>query len=300
MKITTYPKVLYYHIVADSFPEIYPKGITVARFFDQIKKLKEWGYHFRPLSETLNHPQRNRFARKDIVLTFDDGFAANYPSLMYLLTELKIKPTLFLIGKCIDNRELAWNHKLILIKQYCSTEKINKAIKKYLPNATITTFFSSVTMADKDNITDLLWQEIMPFSEKEFLEKNKPFLSLSQLNSLVNAGIELGIHSWSHPDFGRLTFSEAFTEIDKCYSAMKESGLPCQNYFAYPYGRPASKEMETKLKENLDLAATFGIRYKLGDNQFSETRWQRIKMDGSKMENTMQFLIAPCLRLLKK
>ncbi|MDD3869428.1 MAG: hypothetical protein PHN58_03160, partial [Candidatus Cloacimonetes bacterium] len=93
MKIATSPKVLYYHIVADSFPEIYPQGISVSSFFTQLRAFQQKGYNFRPLSEVLADPQQ--FDGKDLVISFDDGFAVNYPVLMYLSKEYKIKPTLF-------------------------------------------------------------------------------------------------------------------------------------------------------------------------------------------------------------
>lgn len=56
-------------------------------------------------------------------------------------------------------------------------------------------------MSEKDTVTDSLWKEVMPFSESDYLQKHKPFLSLAQMKSLQKAGVEFGIHSWSHPDF---------------------------------------------------------------------------------------------------
>ncbi len=297
MKIATSPKVLYYHIVADSFPEIYPQGISVSSFFTQLRAFQQKGYNFRPLSEVLADPQQ--FDGKDLVISFDDGFAVNYPVLMYLSKEYKIKPTLFLIGKCIDNREMAWNHKLILLKQYCSSEKLALIIDNYVPGATPASLFSCVSMSDKDEIANSLWNEIMPFSEKDYLNNHKPFLSISQLESLLDAGVELGIHSWSHPDFSRLSYIEAYNELEQCFSLMEEVNLPCHRYFAYPYGRPAATAVESKLIKKIKLSATFGISYKLGDNRSVDSRWQRTKMDGSKIMNWEQFYLSPYLRLLK-
>jgi len=297
MKIATTPRVLYYHIVADKFPEIYPNGISVSNFFRQLGQLKRQGYKFRSLSEVLANPKK--FNDKDIVLTFDDGFSTNYPVLMYLCKEYNIKPTVFLIGKCIDNKEMAWNHKLLLMKRYCSPVKLSAQIDNYVPGATISSLFSRIEMSEKDTVTDSLWKEVMPFSESDYLQKHKPFLSLTQMKSLQKAGVEFGIHSWSHPDFSRLIYPEAYTELDLCFKQMEELSVPCKRYFAYPYGRPAQNEIETRLIKNFQLSATFGISYGLGDNSLPYTRWQRIKMDGRKLTNQQQFLLMPWLRSIK-
>ncbi|HPH93764.1 MAG TPA: polysaccharide deacetylase family protein [Candidatus Cloacimonas sp.] len=297
MKLNTTPRVLYYHIVADKFPEIYPYGISVSNFFKQLGRLKRRGYKFRSLSEILANPKR--FNDKDLALSFDDGFSANYPVLIYLCKEYNIKPTVFLIGKCVDNKEMAWNHKLLLMKRYCSPGKLSAEINKYVPGATISTLFSRIEMSEKDEITDAIWNEVMPFSQSNYLQKHKPFLSLTRIQSLQKAGVDFGIHSWSHPDFGRLNYSEAYTELDLCFKQNEELSLSFKRYFAYPYGRPAQKDIETKLIKNFQLLATFGISYGLGDNRLPYTRWQRIKMDSSKLVNREQFLVMPWLRSFK-
>jgi len=297
MKLNTTPRVLYYHIVADKFPEIYPYGISVSNFFKQLGQLKRRRYKFRSLSEILANPKR--FNDKDLALSFDDGFSANYPVLIYLCKEYNIKPTVFLIGKCVDNKEMAWNHKLLLMKRYCSLAKLSAEINKYVPGATISTLFSRIEMSEKDEITDAIWNEVMPFSQSNYLQKHKPFLSLTQIQSLQKAGVDFGIHSWSHPDFGRLNYSEAYTELDLCFKQNEELSLSFKRYFAYPYGRPAQKDIETKLIKNFQLLATFGISYGLGDNRLPYTRWQRIKMDSSKLVNREQFLVMPWLRSFK-
>lgn len=297
MKLNTTPRVLYYHIVSDKFPEIYPYGISVSNFFKQLGQLKRRGYKFRSLSEILANPKR--FNAKDLALSFDDGFSANYPVLIYLCKEYNIKPTVFLIGKCIDNKEMAWNHKLLLMKRFCSPVKLSAEIDKYVPGATISTLFSRIEMSEKDEITDAIWKEVMPFSQSNYLQKHKPFLSLTRIQSLQKAGVDFGIHSWSHPDFGRLNYSEAYTELDLCFKQNEELSLSFKRYFAYPYGRPAQKDIETKLIKNFQLLATFGISYGLGDNRLPYTRWQRIKMDSSKLVNREQFLVMPWLRSFK-
>ncbi|HPB18684.1 MAG TPA: polysaccharide deacetylase family protein [Candidatus Cloacimonas sp.] len=297
MKIATTPQVLYYHIVADKFPDIYPHGISVANFFKQMGQLQQQGYKIRSLTEILSAP--SRFSGKDLALTFDDGFAVNYPVWMYLSKEYNIKPTLFLIGKGIDNQEIAWNHKLLLMKHYCPAEKLSTAIGKYVPGANIKTLFSRIAMRTKDEIINAIWKEVMPFSESAYLKKYKPYLSYNQLSSLYKAGVEFGLHSWSHPDFSQLTYPEAYTELDLCLQKMEELSIPCKRYFAYPYGRPASDEIETKLIKNMRITATFGISYKIGDNRYPYSRWQRTNMEGGKLTNREQFLIMPWLRSIK-
>lgn len=282
-------RVLYYHVIADQLPDLYPQGIGIRRFLYQLSVFKALGWRFASLSEALvsNHP-------KQLCITLDDGLAANYPILMQLNEMYGVKPTLFLIGRCVDNRALAWNHKLILLRRYVPRDLLNHQINLLIPGADHITLFSRVNMQDKDLIVDRLWSKLIPWSEHEYLEKNKPFFSVEQLKSLANKGIRLALHSHSHPDFSRLSKAETKAEIEQNIETLTSYKLPWENHFAYPYGRVGSNP--ESLAQEMKIDASFGTYYKAGNNLAGQAHWQRQCMELSARQNFREFVMMPGLR----
>ncbi len=292
----SYTRIFYYHVIADSQPDIYPNGISPARFVNQITWLKRLGWQFISLSRALN--SANGDSVKRICITLDDGFAINYPILMQLMQKHGIQPTLFLIGKCLDNKALAWNHKLILLRRYVNPQKLDQQIGKMLPGADQSKLFAKITMQEKDQLTDRLWLELLPWTQAEYLARNKPFLSTEQLQNLLESGAELALHSQTHPDFSRLDHQTAYSEIQANLQAMENLKLPFQRILAYPYGRCADKAVESFLHKELQIAKFLGTRYVLGDNSATVTRWQRQNLEQAAGHNLTEFFAKPQLRKL--
>ncbi|HSX44869.1 MAG TPA: polysaccharide deacetylase family protein [Candidatus Saccharimonadales bacterium] len=55
------------------------------------------------------------------------------------------------------------------------------------------------------------------------------------LKRMQTDGDEVGNHSWSHPDFTRLTVPEIQDQISKTQAAVVTAGLPAPQYFRPPY-----------------------------------------------------------------
>lgn len=286
-------RILYYHVIANQKPDIYPLGISVSSFFRQLSWLKTRGWKFVSLSEAL---QTNR--PKQVCITLDDGLAVNYPVLLQMNELYGIKPTLFLIGKCIDNKALAWNHKLILLRKYVPATKLNQHINNAISGANLSNLFSVISMRDKDLIMDRLWSELLAWTEHEYLARNKPFYTQEQLTTLAAKGIELALHSHTHPDFSRLDKDEAKAEIDLNIQAMENLNLPWHKHFAYPYGRTGSNPHA--LLPSLNLQASFGTFYKAGDNLPAQKHWQRQCMERNLWQNLKEYYFMPEMRKWKR
>ena len=289
-------RILYYHVIADNLPDIYPQGISLPGFIRQMNWLKRSGWSFTKLSDVVSGATKST---KNTSITLDDGLACCFPALMHMIKNLNIKPTLFLIGKCLDNRALAWNHKLILLRRYVPMAKLERCIAEVLPRADSQNLFSRVAMAEKDELTDQLWKALMPFSQKDYLMRNKPFLSKEQMRELVSKGAELALHSFSHPDFSRVNYEEAKMELVSNCQALEELDLQYFKLFAYPYGLAGDESREIKLNQDLGISAFFGVRYSVGYNQPGKLKWQRQNMEQNQLKNTLEFICKPQLRYLK-
>lgn len=290
-------RVLYYHVIANELPEIYPAGIKVQRFELQMLWLKKLGFGFLPLSQALSAleaPEKNCFC-----LSLDDGFASSYPALLEMAVKFNLRPTLFLIGKCLDNQALAWNHKLIILKNRIPQARLEGLISELLSGTELVNLFKNMPMNRKDEICDTLWTALMPMPEAEYLQQNKPFLSREQLDDLLSCGIELASHSYSHPNFSRLNLAEAKDEVLASFTAFTGKGLPYQKILAYPYGLACDASTEASLISQSGLKATLGTLYSHGDNIAPNTRWQRQCMEASPLANLLEFGLRPMVRVLK-
>jgi peptidoglycan/xylan/chitin deacetylase (PgdA/CDA1 family)/GT2 family glycosyltransferase len=61
-------------------------------------------------------------------------------------------------------------------------------------------------------------------------------LDAGELRELVRRGVEVGAHTQTHPDLGRVAPAEAAAEIAGSLADLEAVGLPRPRSFAYPYG----------------------------------------------------------------
>ena len=70
----------------------------------------------------------------------------------------------------------------------------------------------------------------------------EPLLDAEQLKSLDGKVLDIGLHSFSHKNYGSLTAEEIERDIRACIDSATENGIPFTPVFAYPYGgRPVDK-----------------------------------------------------------
>jgi peptidoglycan/xylan/chitin deacetylase (PgdA/CDA1 family) len=298
-------RVLYWHNVYTIEPGLYKDGVTALEFETQIIALKKAGFRFISLAEALNRARSKAKAEQTVSITTDDGFACNHNTILPILKRHGLPISIFLIGKCLDNRALAWNHKLLIVRARADAASLDKAINSLasqyqlsLSKNTAASLFS-VPMRLKDAFADKLWELFCEESQAEYLAKHKPFLSSEQLTELIEYGAEIGTHSHSHPDFERLTYPEMLKEIERSCSALQEhTGSPIP-YFAYPYGRYNSAAISSKLCRDTSLDLCLGGRYSLKDNRGDSRLWQRQKMEQDISKVNQEILLKPYLRAAK-
>jgi peptidoglycan/xylan/chitin deacetylase (PgdA/CDA1 family) len=88
----------------------------------------------------------------------------------------------------------------------------------------------------------------------------------AELRSLDPAIVQLALHGYSHRDMGSLRPAEMQEELAKSIQAFKDSGLPFNMVFAYPYGaRPAGADLENlkELMQDMKITAAFRIGNKV-------------------------------------
>jgi len=98
------PPVLLYHKIDFPTPDVKIRGAYTSprRFEKQMSYLKKHGFVFYTASEMVEYYRdHERFPKKGITLTFDDGWKDNFTNAFPVLQRLDIKATIFLVASCI-------------------------------------------------------------------------------------------------------------------------------------------------------------------------------------------------------
>ena len=92
-----YPLTFMYHAVSDEVPEGAPEHLYVRPrdFEKQLQMLQDRGYTFLFASEYRHTMER------EVILTFDDGYADNYHEMFPILKRYHAKATIFIVSDCI-------------------------------------------------------------------------------------------------------------------------------------------------------------------------------------------------------
>lgn len=295
--------VLYYHRVGDGGAEFYPGGIKSAELLQAIQGLLELGFRFCSLSEAYGKAgSKKEFT---ISLTSDDGLASNHEIVLPIAKKYGIPLTLFVIGKCLDNQALAWNHKLIQIRRHSSEETLQSALSnlgsrfQISEEGSLSQRIFSVADSQKDEFVDLLWDSFCPETQNEFLQRTQPFLSAAQMQDLQDNGAEFALHSHSHADFSRLSYPQILNELRANQALLADYVRQPVPFFAFPYGRECKGDLIPKLCRDAGLKAALGFRYRISDNRRQNALWQRLPLESAHALSLEQLLLRPLARVLK-
>lgn len=158
-------RVVYYHMVTDKNHSYYfhNKAISPINFRDQIRFLKK---HFEiiSLNQAIQMAENKSALKKKLVLTFDDGFSENYSVIAPVLVDEKVTATFFLITNCIDNNDLMWRNKLLVINNTKKTLLIESKLNVFYE------FFGLRKMEKNENLVS--WSENIWEMEKKELYAN--------------------------------------------------------------------------------------------------------------------------------
>jgi peptidoglycan/xylan/chitin deacetylase (PgdA/CDA1 family) len=295
--------VFYLHRVGERQADFYPEGISKSGFEASVQHLLRLGFGFPSLKEAYDGVGTAK--GPGAVLTVDDGFSSVYHEILPIIRKHALPLTVFVIGKCIDNRALAWNHKLIRIRHHADDARIQEALdglqKKYSLCAvgSVQSRIFSVQDSQKDRLCDELWDLFCPISQEEYLVVEQPFLSLAQMRELAENNVEFALHSQSHADFGRLSYPDMRRELIMNREALSEAGFTPSPFFAFPYGRQCDDGLLPALCRDASLKACLGFRYRYRDNRQDHILWQRISLEQHPFPGLKELVLRPGLRFIK-
>lgn len=208
----------FWHVVSDYTPA-HLKYLYPVRSVSQFKADLDYLLcHFEPISlETLTHHTLNEvpFSRPVFHATFDDGLRACSEVIAPILLEKGISATFFINPTFVDNRALMFRYKASLLANAGLTEALGK---KHHDDWELDKMAVSIGLSFDD-----------------YLEKEKPYMSLQEIKWLKQQGFTIGAHSMDHPLFSEISPEKQAAQIqESCEwvgSHLEQEHTP----FAFPF-----------------------------------------------------------------
>jgi peptidoglycan/xylan/chitin deacetylase (PgdA/CDA1 family) len=303
-------RIVYYHIVSSETREYYFDNKTISpKVFREHLAFFKKRFHIISLAEALQMVENKESLHGKLVLTFDDGFAENYTVIAPILKEQGITGTLFLIGNCIDNKDLMWRNKLVVIQKKAASKLpklTSEAIRAFfLPSmrnkeGLLEWSFRTWPMNKKDEIANFIWDGADIGTIAEYVKEKKPYLTIEQIRYLLNEGFEIGSHSLSHPVFSRLSYDEFKGEIVTSAKLLEATFGKQITSFSYPFGMKACPEFEQRLIKDGGVAikTLLGTKNRL-DNYMNCLQWERDNLEFPMNKMLFRLNLLPLLRRLE-
>tara|TARA_R110001583_G_scaffold47774_2_gene149622 strand:+ start:1859 stop:2884 length:1026 start_codon:yes stop_codon:yes gene_type:complete len=244
--------------------------------------------YFKPINiKTLVKIKSGEIKNPDpcFFLSFDDGLSKFYLFIAPLLLKYNVPATVFLNSDFVNNQALFYRYKVnLLIDKVLKielTEKLQNEISKVIKTTKINKYDFIKWLKNCTHFNNFELDKIailLKVSFKDFLVKEKPYLSSQQIKELITKGFTFGAHSCSHPRYDLIDFENQLCETkDSIHFVTKTFNLE-QKLFSFPFSdvgvsKLFFKEME---KNNIYSFGTSGLK-----DENLDFHLQRIPMEYS-------------------
>ena len=232
-------------------------------------------------------------------VTFDDGLSNFYKVVAPILLERKISATVFINSDFVDNKGLFYRYKASLLVQNYekSSQKEKKKFHDFFDkNNDIKESLFSINFNDKETL-DTLATEVN-FNFDEYLETEKPYLSTTQIQELIDKGFTIGSHSKSHPLFTDIELQTQVNQTKECLIWLVEKFNLDYKVFSFPFTDfNVSAEFFKKVSKEIFLDASFGTSGIKKDT--IENNFQRLDFEIEK-ENAENYLFKEYVKYFLK
>lgn len=260
-KISTPVFLPFYHVVSNE-KLLYILNYPYRNVIQFEKELDFYLKYFKPVSLEYLVSKSNSH-QKVFHLSFDDGLKECAETIAPILLKKGIPATFFINPGFVDNQVLFHKYKASLIlgemvnNPDIEAEKILKE-NNLQGNRVLKADISQVQVLDKA-------AEILGIDFREFLEKQKPYLTAEQIRGLKSQGFSIGAHSFNHPEFWQVSEKEQIDEVIKSMEWVNEKIRPKIKAFSFPFTDAgiSSTVLETLRNENIcDITfGTAGLKY---------------------------------------
>ena len=243
--------ILCYHSVSDRRLEqsaVISPGITVdADRFEQQMSILRKEYHPVTLDDLADSLKLGtKLPRREVAVTFDDGFADNYHLAAPIMEKYDIRGAIYLAVDAVRRQELPWYCRL----HYLFHQAVEKELVFTDPesgrnwhcahpdekNDAERFYAKSCVVLDGEEQRKRIEQIESYFGYKLDLSQPSPgMMTFAQAKELRRRGHIIGSHTLSHGTAGLLTAEQLQREIGGAHQILEqELGEPVQ-HFSYPH-----------------------------------------------------------------
>jgi peptidoglycan/xylan/chitin deacetylase (PgdA/CDA1 family) len=209
----------------------------------------------------------NRF-----LLTFDDGFREMYDIVAPILLEKGIEAIFFLNSDFIDNKTLCHQHKASILVENIkrkTSRNIERKVMDLLAEKKI--YCNNIEVGilaikyDQRDVIDQIGQ-VMDVNFDEYLLKNIPYLTSSQVREMIKKGFAIGAHSIDHPLYSSLSLEQQLYQTEESVKFIRDKFDLDYSIFAFPHNdNMVSKEFFKNLYGRGLVHVSFGTNGMIED-----------------------------------
>lgn len=281
----------FYHLVSDA-PPLFVKQLYKPKTINQFKNdLDVFLKYYEPitLEQVIQYNKGEiELTKPSFHLTFDDGLANFHHVIAPILIKKNIPATVFLNTDFIDNKELFYRYKASILMF-----KVGKANMIDINTGNVNDLLKN-SYKDRHLLDDLAKE--VDFDIKEFLKKEKPYLSLKQIKKLQTQGFTFGAHSANHPLYKNITLEEQLKQTRESLKWVKDNLQEKYAVFSFPFHDINVSKQFFNLIQN-DVALTFGTSGFKTDSVSNNLH--RLDMEKS-LRSTEKYLIREHLKFIVK
>lgn len=252
----------FYHTISDEpIPHIhnlYPIKSTK----DFVKDLDFLLKHYKPISyadlQKLNR-KGEQPSKPSFLLSFDDGLSEFSDVIAPILMQKGIPAICFLNSAFIDNADLFYRYKAsLLIEEITANPKLKSQLNGiFQGDNNLSQDIKAVSYRDRA-ILDVIASRI-DCDFGDFLNRQSPYLTSSQIEKLIAQGFHFGAHSIDHPEYQHIDYSEQLRQTKESMDSIASRFNLDYRAFSFPFTDfNISKRFFDEIYKNGTVEMSFG------------------------------------------
>lgn len=218
------------------------------------------------LNEVLELLLRGKPFKGTVTLvTFDDGYLDNYRTAFPILRSAGVPGLFFLATSFVGSSQPPWWDEIAFIVRHCKFDVLNLdyPAPQSLPlgaGRRDTAIRELINLYQRCPDGPRLLADLRDRSEVQFDLKRaeRLFLDWNEAREMIAGGMDIGAHTHSHCNLGRLSLDDQIDELRTCREQLEGRLNRCIDVLADPYGNPDSFNRDTFVAlERLGYRAAF-------------------------------------------
>jgi peptidoglycan/xylan/chitin deacetylase (PgdA/CDA1 family) len=276
-----------YHYVRETQKSEYP-NLKVLNLNDFKKQIENFSKKFNLLKyeDFLEILSTKKIPKKpSILLTFDDGYIDHFKYVLPILVKYKVSGIFYPPILSMENKKVLDTNKIhFILAKELDKNKILKFIEKntikYLNKSLYQLKLKNINSNNRwddgntrlikallqfhlpenirNKIINKLFKKIINLSEKDF--SKELYMNKKHINEMVHNNMHFGIHGYTHPRLGLLSYKKQEIEIFKSINSFKKIGLSTNDIsICYPYGSYNKDTLDIIKKHDVKFGFTLKV-----------------------------------------